>query len=106
MIYEIDDVIQFSKRHAGKSIREIVRYDSGYIKDLMTKDCRFVVSESCFAELVKLTSGFRDNWEKPKCQTVNIFHSLKSYVSPYLYDFEKDTENVRGINTQRLERMK
>ena len=45
MILEIDDIIPFSKRHKNETIRQIVRYDSGYLKDLFLKD-----ESICFSE--------------------------------------------------------
>lgn len=103
MIHEIDDVIECSRRHHGETIREIARYDSGYIKDLIKKNDKFVISETCLTELEKLTAGFRDNWTKPTKPTSNIFHNIKIYASPYQYDFGEDIENVKDINQQRLE---
>ena len=48
MVLDIDSIIPFSKRHKGETVREIIRYDSGYLKDLMIKDDRVVLSEACF----------------------------------------------------------
>ena len=102
MVYEIDDKIPFSKRHKEETIREIVRYDSGYIKDLILKNSDFAVSKACFEELAQLTNNHKDNWVKPCNNTSNIFNCLKKYASPYLYDFKKDEKGVKAINEQRL----
>ncbi len=101
MILEIDDVVP-NGRHKGKTIRQIVRYDSGYIKDAIIKRCDFIISKSCFEELAQLTKGHRDNWCKPTQSPNNVFYSLKEYASPYLYDFNEDKEGVRFINEQKL----
>ncbi|OKZ24631.1 MAG: hypothetical protein BHV77_04530 [Bacteroides sp. 43_108] len=50
MVLDIDSIIPFSKRHKGETVREIIRYDSGYLKDLMIKDDRVVFSDTCFKE--------------------------------------------------------
>ncbi len=99
MIFEIDDVIPFSKRHKGETIRQIVRYDSGYLKDLFLKDVRICFSEDCFSELIRLTQNHKDNWEMCS-DTSNIFTQLKSYATPYLYCF--NDEKLRTINEERL----
>lgn len=100
MIFEIDDEIPFSKRHEGETIRQILRYDSGYIKDLFLKDNRVAFSRECFAEICRLTKGHFDNWEKPEKETSSIFSQLKHYASPYLYDFNEG--NLEAINKERL----
>ena len=99
MIYELDNTIGFSKRHIGETIRQIIRYDSGYLKDLFLKDNRLVFSASCFEELCRLTKGHKDNWE-PTSKTSNIFQQLKPYASPYIYDF--NDENLKDLNNKRL----
>ena len=89
MTFEIDDIIPFSKRHEGETIRQIVRYDSGYLKDLFLKDRRVSFSATCFDEICKLTKGHTDNWESPQEKTGNVFSQLKPYATPYLYDFSE-----------------
>ena len=87
LVSSLDIRIPFSKRHPNETIREILRYDSGYIKDLLLKNEHFVFSLECFQEVKILTKGHRDNWIKPSNPTTSIFDSLKSYATPYLYDF-------------------
>lgn len=100
MILDIDSVIPFSKRHGGETIREIIRYDSGYLKDLMLKDDRVVFSDTCFNEIKRLTKNHFDNWETPSNSGISIFKKLKTYGQPYLYDFN-DGE-LEALNKQRL----
>ncbi len=102
-IFEIDDVIPFSKRHKGETIRQIIRSDSGYLKDLFIKDERVVFSEVCYSELKRLTNGFKDNWEKPSVNTGNIFQSLKSYRTPYPFDFNND--EIEEENRKRIKKL-
>ena len=99
MIFEIDDIIPFSKRHKGETIRQIIRYDSGYLKDLFLKDKRICFSMNCYSDLIKLTQNHKDNWEKGN-DTGNIFTQLKSYKTPYLFCF--NDEKLRKINEERL----
>lgn len=99
MILEIDDIIPFSKRHKGETVRQIVRYDSGYLKDLFLKDERICFSEDCFRELTRLTQNHEDNWEMGS-DTGNIFTNLKPYATPYLHCF--DDEKLRTINEERI----
>ena len=88
MIFEIDDIIPFSNRHKNETIRQIIRYDSGYLKDLMIKDCRVILSSNCFEEIKRLTKGHIDNWETPENYNNRVvFNTLKHYKMPYLYDF-------------------
>ncbi len=99
MIESIDEKIPFSRRHLNETIRQIIRYDSGYLKDLFLNDERVVFSDECLSDLCRLTKGHKDNWETPSTQAKNIFDSLKSYRSPYLYDFN-DTKIIK-INKAR-----
>lgn len=97
MIFELDDIIPFSRRHKGETIRQIIRYDSGYLKDLFLKDERICFSSKCFDELTRLTKGHKDNWEKGNG---NFLTKLKPYGSPYLYDFNDNELLV--LNNKRL----
>ena len=106
--YEIDDIIPFVKReeHIGNTIRQIIRYDSGYLKDLFFKDKRVVFSRACMDELKHLTKGHFDNWKMPYCSSNNIFSNQKKYKSPYLYDFNDtliEKENVKRLLSQIIE---
>lgn len=103
MITSLDIKISFSKRHHNETIREIIRYDSGYLKDLFLKDDRIVFSPECFFEIKRLTAGHKDNWEKPQIKTSCIFDTLKPYATPYLYDFNDVI--LDKINTERLSRI-
>lgn len=100
MIFELDDKISFSKRHKDETIRQILRYDSGYIKDLIMKNDEFALSEESFSEACRLTKGMHDNWEKPNAKTDSIFDSLKPYGSPYPFDL--NDEDVRIANQKKL----
>lgn len=100
----IDIPIPFSRRHANETIRNIIRYDSGYLKDLFLNDERVVFSQRCLVELQRLTKGQIDNWEKPDDKCTNIFNSLKSYATPYLFDFNND--EIELINQNRLNNIK
>ncbi len=100
MIFEIDDIIPFSVRHKNETIRDIIRYDSGYLKDLMIKDSRLVFSKNCFNEIKRLTTNHFDNWETPKNENVSIFKKLKPYATPYLHSFN-DSE-LEKLNNERL----
>lgn len=84
MIVDLDSIIPFSKRHKGETIREIIAYDSGYLKDLFLKNKKLVFSKECFDEICKLTSGHKEIWEP--VETGSIFSKLKPYAVPYLYD--------------------
>lgn len=100
VIKYIDDIIPFSKRHAGETIREIIRYDSGYLKDLFLKDESLCFSPECFKEICRLTKDHKDNWETPNKPGMSVFSKLKSYGVPYLYDFNEDKLYI--INLSRL----
>lgn len=100
MVFEIDDKIPFSNRHSDETIRQIIRYDSGYLKDLFLKDDRVVFSKFCLDKICRLTEGHFDNWEPPKQGASNVFLRCKSYATPYLYDFNNG--ELRDINENRL----
>lgn len=103
MILEIDDIIPVSKRHKGETIRQILRYDSGYIKDLFLKDKSICFSEDCMKEMGRLTRNCHDNWEKPNVKGTNVFNLQKLYASPYQFDFNDVgliNENIKRLKTQ------
>jgi hypothetical protein len=106
VISDIDTTIPFSKRHPDETIREILRYDSGYLKDLFLKDKSIVFTPECFAEIRRLTSNHVDNWETPpKKPGQSIFSQLKTYGSPYLFNFNDDDlvqENEARLNCGQL----
>ena len=102
MIYSIDEKISFSHKYPNETIRDIIRYDSGYLKDLFMKDDRMIFSQQCLLEIQRLTKGHKYNWEKPTTQTPIIFDSRKKYSTPYLYDF--NDEQIVKINNTRLEK--
>lgn len=101
MIKSVDEIIPFSKRHKGETIRQIIRADSGYLKDLFTKDDRLVFSPECFDEICRLTAGHKDNWERPTHPTTSIFNQCKTYRVNYLYDFN-DSKLLELNNTRLL----
>ena len=101
MIHSIDEIITISRQHPNETIREIIRYDSGYLKDLFIKNHKLVFSPECLSDIQKLTKGHRDNWEKPTRETPIIFKQFKPYSRPYLYDF--NDEQIEMINNTRLE---
>lgn len=106
MVFDIDDKITFEhSRHKDETIRQVLRYDSGFIKDSILKNDRFVLSEKCYEEACRLTKGMWDNWEKPeKVNINNVFDSLKLYASPYQYDL--NDEKLREVNQKKLEKIK
>lgn len=100
MVFEIDDIIPFSKRHKNETIRNIVVSDSGYIKTMIEKNEDFVLSEKAYEEVAKITKGHKDAWQ-PQKDTGNIFDELKTYAVPYLFDF--NNEELQKINQKKLE---
>ena len=96
MIYDIDDTFP-SKRYKGKTIREVLQIDSGYIKDLIMKSDSFSLSDECMEEAKIITNGHRDTWvghENPN----NVFDGLKHYKFPYGFDF--NNEEIQKKNLQ------
>jgi hypothetical protein len=105
LISDIDTKVPFSKRHPDKTIREILRYDSGYLKDLFLKDKEIVFASECFTEICRLTSGHKDNWETPPRKPgQTAFSQLKTYGTPYLYSF--NNEKLILENEERLKQLK
>lgn len=101
MIKSIDETIPFSRRYHNQTIRQIIRSDSGYLKDLFVKDERLFFSRECFAEICRLTKEHRDNWENPHFSNkYSVFSSLKTYAVPYLYNFNQ--EELLQLNEKRI----
>lgn len=100
MIRSVDEIIPFSVRHKNETVRQIIRSDSGYLKDLFLKDGRLVFSRECFKEICRLTAGHKDNWETPNNPTSSIFHRCKTYRVNYLFDFNQ--EELLQLNEDRL----
>lgn len=101
---DIDTVIPFSRKYPHRTIREIIRADSGYLKDLFVKDDRVVFSDSCFKEICRLTRGHKDNWETPVKPSLSIFSRLKTYKESYLFDF--NDEKIQALQKARLKMCK
>lgn len=97
---EIDNIIPFSKRYEKETIREIIRSDSGYLKDLFFKDKRVIFSPQCLEELKRLTRGHKDNWERPKTPELSFLKKTKKYGVAYLYDF--NNPKIEELNTNRF----
>ena len=51
-----------------------------------------------------MTKGFRDNRDTSKNPSVSIFDKLKSYGTPYPFDF--NDPNILQINKERLNKTK
>ncbi|EXY19541.1 hypothetical protein M076_0899 [Bacteroides fragilis str. 2-F-2  len=47
-----------------------------------------------------MTKNHYDNWEKPIEIDRSVFDSLKTYSTPYLYNFDDGV--LEGLNNQRL----
>ncbi|ROT16286.1 hypothetical protein EEL50_03460 [Muribaculaceae bacterium Isolate-105 (HZI)] len=104
LISDIDTKIPFSKRHPNETIREILRYDSGYLKDLFYKDEDIVFTRECLADICRLTAKHEDNWETPPAKSgLSAFSRLKTYGTPYLYNF--NDEDIAMLNSLRLEEL-
>lgn len=100
MIKSIDEVLQFSRRHPNETIRQIIRSDSGYLKDIFVKNENIFFSQECFDEICRLTKGHKDNWERPNNKTESVLHQLKVYGTPYLFDFNNN--DLKELNNQRM----
>lgn len=101
IIDNIDEKIPFSRRHRDDTIREILRADSGYLKDLFFKNEAIVFTTECLAEICRLTAKHKDNWEKPIIKSgQSVFAQLKPYGVPYLFNF--NDEKLIAENESRL----
>ena len=90
LITDIDTKIPFSKRHPGLTIRQILRSDSGYIKDLFIHN-RICFTPECLNEICKLTAKHEDNWSTPQIKPgQSIFTGCRPYKSSYLFNFNND----------------
>lgn len=87
-------------KYKGETIEEVLQKDSGYIKDLIRLHPTFCLSEECMLEAQKITKGFYDKWTKPKQISQNIFESLRTYRSPYDFDF--NDESIKELNSLKL----
>ena len=89
-----------SWKYKGETIEEVLRKDSGYIKDLIMLNPNFCLSEKGMSEAQELTKGFYDKWTKPEQPTNNIFDSLRVYREPYDFDFNNN--EVIAKNQEKL----
>lgn len=90
-----------SWKYKGETIEEVLRKDSGYIKDLIMLNSNFCLSENGMREAQELTKGFYDKWAKPEQPTDNIFDSLRVYTKPYDFDFNNEkliNKNKENLN--------
>lgn len=67
---------------------------------MFENDERLIFSLEYYDELKRLTKGHWDNWEAPCNETKSVFDELKSYATPYLYDF--NNPEIEEINIERL----
>lgn len=88
-----------SWKYKGKTIEEVLKQDSGYIKDLIKLHSYFCLSEECMLEAQLMTKGFQDKWVKPEKPTT-ILDNLKTYGVPYDFDFNND--EIIHLNKQKL----
>lgn len=98
MIYEIGDTFP-SRRYIGETIGEVLRKDSGYIKDLIMKSDDFSLSDECMAEAIRITKGHRDTWTRPE-NPKDVFDGLKKYGVPYGFDFNDDKIQEKNIKNR------
>lgn len=91
MIYEFDDIYPSygNWKYKGKTIREVLQKDSGYVKDLIMKSDDPSLSDSCMKEAVMITKGHHETWVKQDNLRL-IFDEFKPYTVPYGYDFNDD----------------
>lgn len=87
-------------KYKGETIEEVLKKDSGYIKDLIKLHPYFCLSEECMFEAQQITKGFYDKWVKPKQVSLNVFESLRVYGKPY--DFDLNDKGVARLNNLKL----
>lgn len=87
-------------KYKGETLEEVLKKDSGYIKDLIKLHPYFCLSEECMLKAQQITQGFYDKWVKPEQISLNVFESLRAYRNPYDFDFN-DEEVVR-LNSLKL----
>lgn len=104
MIYNIDDTFP-SRKYKNKTIREVLKIDSGYIKDYLLRNKDFILSAECLLEAQKITKGNIDKaWVKPE-KAESIFDYFKPYRLPYDYDFN-DKKIIETNNFKLKEHIK
>ncbi len=95
--WNINDIFPLRWKYQGETIGDVLKKDSGYIKDLIRLHHSFCLSEECMAEAQKITKGFKDEWVKPQNpKTLNV----KIYRIPYGFDFNE--EELVKLNQQKL----
>lgn len=87
-------------KYKGETIKDVLKKDSGYIKDLIKKHKYFCLSEKCMLDAQEMTKGFYDKWTKPEKPTNNIFDSLRVYTAAYDFDF--NNEEIVQLNNTKL----
>lgn len=102
MIYDINDTfpIRGNWKYKGETIENVLKKDSGYIRDLIRLNKDFILSEDCMNEAKLITKGHKDLWEKPN-NPQSIFDTLKPYGVPYGFDF--NNEEIQKINKQKID---
>lgn len=87
-------------KYKGETIEEVLKKDSGYIKDLIKLHPSFCLSEECMVEALKITKGHYDKWVKPTHTSQNIFEDLRLYKAAY--DFDLNNEEILKINQSKI----
>lgn len=96
-IYEIED--RFPKlcswKYQEETVREVLKKDSGYVKDLILLNETFALSEDAFTEAMAMTKGFVDNRDE---ETLNDPKKRKKAA----YDYDFNDEKIIELNREKL----
>ena len=97
--WNINDIFPLRWKYQGETIGDVLKKDSGYIKDLIRLHHSFCLSEECMAEAQKITKGFKDEWVKPQ-NPKTLLDYAKPYGIPYGFDF--NNEEIINFNRQKI----
>lgn len=96
-IYELED--RFPKlcswRYQEETVFDVLKKDSGYVKDLIMLNDKFALSESAYEAAKEITRGFTDNRDE------EVLSDTKK-VKNTPYDFDFNDEKIQVANNEKI----
>ncbi len=95
--YELNDKFPdlCTWKYKNETIKEALLKDSGYVKELILLNEKFVLSESAFEEAKQITRGFVDTRDEET-------KSDPSKAKKTPFDFDFNDEKLRALNKEKL----
>ena len=100
-IYDIDDEFNFG-RYKGKTVRDLLKVNPGYVDWVIRNVDRFALSENAMQQALEITEGKR--FSKEEAELERASKGNKSLFGKlYGWSFDFSSEELIQINLQKLD---